>query len=146
MGCTVAAVLLMGIGPAVGAEGENEDILVYDFGTVLADPQVAAKLAPGVNLFFDNEPAEVASDLGPAQRLRRRLRPTRTPLSEACIRTAGNLLISLTADAKARGGNALVGIRSNYRDRPSPGPRKFECSIGSQSIGVHVTGVVAVTK
>ena len=67
-------------------------------------------------------------------------------MGERCVRVAGNALISLAEDAKARGGNAVISIRSNYEGRATANPLKFECVLGLQMLTVSLSGTVAVVE
>ncbi|HYE47250.1 MAG TPA: hypothetical protein VEA44_15915 [Caulobacter sp.] len=131
---------------AAAAPGQG-DVLTYALQAAVEDPAVAAKLAPGVKLFFGDQPAKVVKEIGPTETSRVGVRPARkTPISDRCIRVAGNALISLSEDAKARGGNAVVRIRSNYGGRASDNPLKFECVLGLQMLTVSLSGAVAVVE
>ena len=145
----VAAVLLaVAAAPATAAEQAGQgDVLVYALKRALADPKVAAKLPKDVKLYFADQPATVAREIGPTESNRLGVRPARrTPISEACTRVAGNALIALSQDAKAKGGNAVVGIRSNYQGKAPANAQQFECALGLQMVAVHLAGTVAVVE
>jgi hypothetical protein len=145
----VAAVLLaIAAAPATAAEPAGQgDVLVYALQRALADPKVAAKLAPEVKLYFADQPVSVAREIGTTESNRLAVRPARrTPISQACTRAAGNALISMSLEAKAKGGNAVVGIRSNYQGKAPANAQQFECVLGLQMIAVHLTGAIAVVE
>ncbi len=144
----MATGLIAATAPATVASGAGQgDVLVYELRAAAADPAVAAKLAPGVKLYFGDEPAKVVSEVSPTETSRVGVRPARrTPISARCIRVAGNALITLSEEAKAKGGNALVGIRSNYAGRPGAAPGKFECVLGLQMVTVSLAASIAVVE
>ncbi|MDB5470439.1 MAG: Excinuclease ATPase subunit [Caulobacter sp.] len=142
----VAAPAGMAASAAKGAPGQG-DVLVYALQRAAEDPEVAAKLAPGVKLYFGDQPAKVVSEIGKTETNRVGVRPARRiPISPRCIRVAGNALISLSEDAKTRGGNAVVGIRSNYNGKAPANSQQFECVLGLQMLTVSLTGTVAVVE
>lgn len=144
----MATGLIAATAPATVASGAGQgDVLVYELRAAAADPAVAAKLAPGVKLFFGDEPAKVVSEVSPTETSRVGVRPARrTPISARCIRVAGNALITLSEEARAKGGNALVGIRSNYAGRPPVDAGKFECVLGLQMVTVSLAASIAVVE
>jgi uncharacterized protein YbjQ (UPF0145 family) len=150
LAAVTAVCLAISVAPAAAPAAEpagKGDVLVYALKRALADPKVAAKLAPEVKLYFADQPATVVRQIGPTESKRVGVRPARrTPIGEACARVAGNALIALSQDAKAKGGNAVVGIRSNYQDKAPANPQQFECALGAQMIAVHLTGTIAIVE
>lgn len=149
--CAVTAALLAaGLAPTTAPAAEpagQGDVLVYALKRALDDPKVAAKLPPEVKLYFADEPVTVAREIGPTESNRLSVRPARrTPISQACIRAAGNALISMSQEAKAKGGNAVVGIRSNHQGKAPANAQQFECVLGLQMIAVHLTGAIVVVE
>jgi uncharacterized protein YbjQ (UPF0145 family)/F0F1-type ATP synthase membrane subunit c/vacuolar-type H+-ATPase subunit K len=145
----VAALILgatAGVATSAAAPGQG-DVLSYAFQAALQDPKVAAKLTPDVKLFFGDQPAKVVKEIGPTKTNTRGVRPARkTPVSERCVRVAGNALIALANDAKERGGNAVIGIRSHAEGRPTAPQGKFDCVLGLQMVVVNLTGTVVVVE
>jgi len=128
-----------------GGVSAGDAVRTYRFSTLMEDPAFVARLPEGVKYYFGDEPVTVKSQIGPTGSNRKRPTPARkTPISVACQRAAGDGLIAMGLNAKAKGGNAVIGIRSNLKGALNPRGDRFDCGVGMQLLGVTLVGTVAV--
>ncbi len=142
----LAAGLLAGLVSAAGALAAN-DVRTYGYKAAIEDPVFIERAPKGVKLYFGDTPVTVKSEIGETQSQRKRPTPARkTPISTACRTVARDALIAMALDAEKRGGNVVVGIRSEFGGKTGGGRDEYECSIGSQMLAVGLTGTVAVVE
>lgn len=64
----------------------------------------------------------------------------------ACQHVFLSALLELQARARKEGGNAIVGIKSNYRNVPRTSETDFTCGAGAVVAGVALTGEVVTLR
>lgn len=101
------------------------------------------KVLPDVKLYFAGEThPTVVSNLGAIKTSQRTSSVQRGPV-EACRRVMVSALIQLQKQAKSRGGNAVINIRSNWQNRTLDNGDEFQCQNGAMMSGVALTGEAA---
>lgn len=140
----LTAGLIAGLAPAAGVQAWGDDVRTYGFKAAMTDPVFLERAPKDVKLYFADEPVTVISEIGPTKSMRKRPTPARkTPISTACMTTARDALIAMALDAQKKGGNAVVGIRSVTGETVSDSRTQYNCAIGMQMLGVHLTGTIA---
>jgi len=114
--------------------------------SALAKAQASGKLAPGVQLFFGSQkyPTPTAK-LGETRTNKKTNFFNKTDV-EGCEWAFLSAMISLTQDAQRRGGNAIVNIRSNYRNNLFSSETEYECGAGNVTGGVALRGEVVTLR
>lgn len=66
--------------------------------------------------------------------------------SEACHRAFLSAMIAMRDNALSKGGNAVVDIKSNYKNNLTTSSETFQCGAGNLMAGVALTGTVVIIK
>jgi hypothetical protein len=108
----------------------------------LAKANASGKLAPGIKLFFGTQkfPTPTAK-LGEARTNKKTNFFNKTDV-EGCEWAFLSAMISLTEYAARSGGNAVVNIRSNYKNVPFSSETEYECGAGNVTGGTAFVGDV----
>jgi uncharacterized protein YbjQ (UPF0145 family) len=61
---------------------------------------------------------------------------------EACRHVFLSAVLELQENARKQGGNAVINIRSNYRDNETSSPTDYVCGAGAMIAGVALKGEV----
>jgi hypothetical protein len=110
--------------------------------SALAKAQASGKLAPGVQLFFGSQKHPTPSaKLGETRTNKKTNFFNKTDV-EGCEWAFLSSMISLTTDAARRGGNAIVNIRSNYKNIPFSSETEYQCGAGNVTGGTAFIGDV----
>ena len=114
----------------------------FPLETALAKAKASGKLASGVQLFFGNQkyPTPTAK-LGPTRTNKKTNFFNKTDL-EGCEWAFLSSMIALTQYAQRVGGNAVVNIRSNYKNVEFSSETEYECGAGNVTGGTAFVGEV----
>jgi len=135
-GCALAAMLVPG--PADARETRHK----FSIEAALAKAQASGQLAPGIKLFFGKQKhAKPKAQLGPTRTSKRTNFFNKTD-QEACDWAFLSSMIALSRYAQRVGGNAIVNIRSNYRDIEFSSETEYECGAGNVTGGTAFVGEV----
>src|SRR5689334_18351742 len=108
-----AAVMLLATAPVADA---RDTLQKFSIEAALAKAQASGQLAPGVKLFFGTQKhAKPTAQLGPARTNKKTNFFNKTD-QEGCEWAFLSSMIQLTQYAQRVGGNAIVNIRSNYKN------------------------------
>ena len=108
----------------------------------LAKAQASGKLAPGIKLFFGTQKyPKPTTQLGETRTNKKTNFFNKTDL-EGCEWAFLSAMISLTQYAQKVGGNAIVNIRSNYKNVPFSSETEYECGAGNVTGGTAFIGDV----
>ena len=108
----------------------------------LAKAQASGKLAPGIKLFFGTQKyPKPTAQLGQARTNKKTNFFNKTDV-EGCEWAFLSAMISLTEYAQRVGGNAIVNIRSNYKNVPFSSETEYECGAGNVTGGTAFVGDV----
>jgi hypothetical protein len=137
---TVAAVAaLIAIGPVADA---RDTIHKFPLDSALAAAQASGKLAPGVKLFFGKQKyPKPKAQLRPA-RTNKKTNFLNKSDQEGCDWAFLSSMITLTQYAQRLGGNAIVNIRSNYKNVEFSSETEYECGAGAVTGGTAFVGDV----
>ena len=136
-GATLAALLLTA--PVADA---RDTLHKFPIEAAVAKSQASGQLAAGVKLFFGTQkhPTPTAQ-LGPVRTNKKTNFFNKTD-QEACEWAFLSSMIALTQYAQRVGGNAVVNIRSNYKNIEFSSEAEYECGAGNVSGGTAFVGDV----
>jgi hypothetical protein len=108
----------------------------------LAKAQASGKLAPGIKLFFGTQKyPKPTAQLGEARTNKKTNFFNKTDV-EGCEWAFLSSMIALTQYAQRVGGNAIVNIRSNYKNVPFSSETEYQCGAGNVTGGTAFIGDV----
>lgn len=138
--------LIVALAPTAStlAAGRDEHIN-FPIADVLNNPEFKGKLPEGVRYYFGTQKGKVSRTLGET-RTNKKTSSFKKSDKTACEWAMLSALIAIGEDAKARGGNAVVGIKSNYKDVETSSNDTYVCGAGGIMAGVALKGTVAVVK
>lgn len=120
----------------------RDDRLRLPLAPALAKAQKSGKLAPGVKLFFGKQahPKPIAT-IGQTHTNKKTNFFNKSD-QEGCEWVFLSAMIALTHDAQQKGGNAVVNIRSNYKDVEFSSETEYECGAGNVVGGTAFIGEI----
>jgi uncharacterized protein YbjQ (UPF0145 family) len=130
--------------PAADAKGRDE-VINFPIADVLNNPEYKDKLPEGVRYYFGSQRAAVSRTLGET-RTNKKTSSFKKSDKTACEWAMLSALIAIGEDAKARGGNAVVNIQSNYKSNLTTSTETYACGAGGIMAGVALVGTVAVVR
>ncbi|QYJ87662.1 excinuclease [Shewanella mesophila] len=120
----------------------RDDIGAYSITEVLSSETAKAKLGSDVQFYFGEqtytEPLQKMGDL----RTNKKTNAFNKSDKEACEWVFLSALIALKKSAVKQGGNAIVNIKSNYKNHLTSSEETFQCGAGTMIAGVALTGEV----
>jgi uncharacterized protein YbjQ (UPF0145 family) len=138
--------LVAAVAPAAPtlAAGRDEHIN-FPIADVLNNPEFKGKLPDGVRYYFGTEKAKVSKSLG-ATNTNTKTSSFKKSDKTACEWAMLSALIAIGEDARGRGGNAVIGIKSNYKGVETSSNDTYVCGAGGIMAGVALTGTVATVR
>ena len=139
----VVTAAIIAISPLADA---RDDRLKFSLKSALAKARESGKLASGVQLFFGKQeyPKPVAQ-IGQTRTNKKTNFFNKTDL-EGCEWAMMSALIAVTQYAQRVGGNAIVNLRSNYKNVEFSSETEYECGAGNVMAGVAFRGEVVKLK
>ncbi len=135
----MAAVALLATAPIAQARETRHK---FPIEAALAKAQASGQLAPGIKLFWGTQKhPKPTAQLGPTRTNKKTNFFNKTD-QEACDWAFMSSLIALTQYAQRVGGNAIVNIRSNYKNVPFSSETEYECGAGNVTGGTAFVGDV----
>jgi hypothetical protein len=114
----------------------------FPIEAALAKAQASGQLAPGIKLFWGSQKhPKPSAQLGPT-RTNKKTNFFNKSDQEACDWAFQSAIIALTQYAQRVGGNAIVNIRSNYKNVPFSSETEYECGAGNVTGGTAFVGDV----
>ena len=136
--------LIVAFAPAAQAAGRDEHIN-FPIADVLNNPEFKDKLPAGVRFYFGSQKAKVSRSLGETH-TNKKTSSFKKSDKTACEWAMLSALIAIGEDAKSRGGNAVIGIKSNYKGNETVSNDTYVCGAGGIMAGVALKGTVAVVR
>jgi hypothetical protein len=134
-----ALTALLVTSPVAGARDTHQK---FPLEQALAKAQASGKLAPGIKLFFGTQKyPKPLTQLGETRTNKKTNFFNKTDI-EGCEWAFLSAMISLTQYAQKVGGNAIVNIRSNYKNVPFSSETEYECGAGNVTGGTAFIGDV----
>ena len=114
----------------------------FPIEAALAKAQATGQLAPGIKLFFGKQAhAKPTTQLGPAHTNKKTNFFNKSD-QEGCDWAFLSSMITLTQYAQRVGGNAIVNIRSNYKNIEFSSETEYQCGAGNVTGGTAFVGDV----
>lgn len=126
---------------SMGSAGARDSWHHFPVADVLDNPDYSDRLS-GVSFYFADQPhPKVLENLGEFQ-TNRKTNAFGKSDKRACEWAFLSALVTLEKRAKAEGGNAVVNIRSNYRNELFVSNSEYRCGAGAIMAGVTLVGDV----
>lgn len=133
----VAVLAAVALAPAAHARDER---MLFEVAPVLASPLGKDRFDETVQFYFGERPyPQPQQSFGVHTSERRSFTPVYTD-AEACDRAFVEALAGLRNAAKAAGANAVVDIKSIYKNREFRSETQYECRAGYIVTGVALEG------
>jgi uncharacterized protein YbjQ (UPF0145 family) len=124
----------------------RDDVDSYDIKGALNSPAANAKLSSSVKFFFgDQDYGQVNQDFG-TFKTNKKTNALNKSDQEACEWVFLSAMITLQERALKEGANAVVDIKSNYKNNLTSSQETFQCGAGTFVAGVALTGKVVSLK
>jgi hypothetical protein len=122
----------------------RDSVATYPVDAALASEP--GKVTPDIALFFagQSHPA-VAQSFGEFS-TNKKTNSFGKSDTAACQHVFLSAVIELQARARSEGGNAVINIKSNYRNELTASPTEFTCGAGAVIAGVALVGDVVKLK
>jgi hypothetical protein len=135
----VAASALLVAAPTAFA---RETLHKFPIESALAQAQASGQLAPGIKLFWGKQKhPKPTAQLGPTRTNKKTNFFNKTD-QEACDWAFQSSIIALTQYAQRVGGNAIINIRSNYKNIEFSSETEYQCGAGNVTGGTAFIGDV----
>lgn len=120
----------------------RNDISTLAISDALNQPAAKEKVDTSIKLYFGNQNhPKVAKDLGEFK-TNKKTNGFNKSDQEACNWTFLSAIIELQERAKKEGGNAVINIKSNYKNVEHSSETEFTCGSGALMSGVALKGTV----
>lgn len=124
----------------------RDDIGSYSIETALNSEVAKAKLGTDIKFYFGGQKhPKVLSDFGEFKTNKKTNAFNKTD-EEACDWVFLSAMIALKDRAVKEGGNAVIDIKSNYKNNLTSSEETFQCGAGTMVAGVALTGKVVKLK
>lgn len=135
-----AAALVAAVALAAPAAQARDERVLFDIAPVLASAEGKDRFDDTVEFYFGERPyPQVVDSYGVHTSERRSFTPVYSE-EDACKRAFIEALAGLRDAAKARGANAIVNIKSIYKNREFRSETQYECRAGYLVTGVALEG------
>jgi len=142
LSASAAAAAVMALLVTAPVADARDTLQKLSLESALAKAQASGKLAPDIKLFFGTQkyPTPTAK-LGETRTNKKTNFFNKTDV-EGCEWAFLSSMIALTQYAQRVGGNAIVNIRSNYKNVPFVSETEYECGAGNVTGGTAFIGDV----
>ncbi|RYF92198.1 MAG: hypothetical protein EON95_13245 [Caulobacteraceae bacterium] len=140
--------LIVALAPSVSTTAlaaGRDDRINFPVADVLNNPEFKDKLPAGVRFYFGSQKGRVSKTLGETH-TNKKTNAFKKSDKTACEWAMLSALIAIGEDARSRGGNAVVGIKSNYKGDETVSNDTYVCGAGGIMAGVALKGTVAVVR
>jgi hypothetical protein len=120
----------------------RDDQKMYPIADALQTPDAKEKLDPAVRLYFGNQKHPgVTKDFGEF-RTNKKTNSFNKSDKEACEWVFLSALLALQERAEKEGGNAVIGVKSNYKNIQRSSETEYMCGSGALMSGAALKGQV----
>ncbi len=124
----------------------SDSVGEYSIKEVLELEQSKLKLGGNIKFFFGDQPhGKVLKKYGEFKTNKKTNAFGKSDI-EACQRAFLSAMISLRDRAVKLGGNAVINIKSNYKNNLTSSKDNFQCGVGAVIAGVALVGTVVEIK
>ena len=125
----------------------RDDHLMLSLKDALNTPGAKQRLDPKIRLFFGKQKYPAVTKNFGEWRTNKKTNAFNKSDKEACEWVFLSALLELQERAKREGGNAVVGIKSNYKNTERSSETQYMCGSGAIMAGVALKGnVVRIGK
>ena len=118
----------------------RDDINNYNIQNALSSPHAVTKLGEEIQFFFgDQKHGKVNQDFG-VFKTNKKTNALNKSDQDACEWVFLTAMIALKQRAISKGANAVVDIKSNYKNNLTSSEETFQCGAGTFVAGVALTG------
>lgn len=120
----------------------RDDRLMFPFSEALAAPAAEAKVDKEIRLYFgDQKHPKAAKTLGEWS-TNKKTNAFNKSDKEACDWTLLSAVLELQERARKEGGDAVINIKSNYKNQLTSSETEYMCGAGTMMSGVALKGTV----
>ena len=120
----------------------RDDHNIYPLEDALNTPEAKGKLDPSIRLYFGKQKyPKVLSEFG-EWKTNKKTNAFNKSDKEACEWVFLSAVLELQERAQKEGGNAVVGIKSNYKNIERSSETEYMCGNGALMSGVALKGTV----
>lgn len=130
---------------ALDASARN-DVGDYSIADALASEQAKSILGTDIQFYFGDQPHGEVVKTFTETSTNRKTNGANKSDKEACEWVFLSAMKALNEKAKSVGGNAVINIRSNYKNNLTSSSTTFKCGSGALMSGVALTGEVVTLK
>jgi len=124
----------------------RDDVGSYSIADALSTETAKKKLGTDVQFYFGEQAyGETLNKFGELK-TNKKTNAFNKSDQEACQWVFLSAMIALKKSAKKQGGNAVVNIKSNYKNNLTSSEETFQCGAGAMIAGVALTGEVVTLK
>jgi len=124
----------------------RDDIGDYQISSVLETEKAKSSLGTNIKFYFGKQKhGKVAKRFG-VYSTNKKTNAFGKSDQEACEHVFLSAMIQLKQRAESLGGNAVINIKSNYRDNLTSSDTTFKCGAGTMIAGVALQGEVVTIK
>lgn len=123
----------------------RDDIGDYDISAVMQTEQAKEKLA-GIQYFFGNQPHGATAKKYGVYSTSQKTNAFGKSDRDACEWAFISAMLRLKSRAQQLGANAIINIKSNYRDNLTSSDTSFKCGAGAIMAGVALQGEMVTIK
>jgi uncharacterized protein YbjQ (UPF0145 family) len=130
---------------ALNASARN-DIQEFSIADALATAEAKSVLGTNIQFYFGDQPHGEVAKVFSEYSTNRKTNGVNKSDKEACEWVFLSAMKSLRERAESLGANAVVNIRSNYKNNLTSSSTTFKCGSGALMSGVALTGEVVTLK
>ena len=124
----------------------RDSVRAYSIEEAFAVQKLRHKLGNNISFFFgDQKHASVTTEIG-EWRSNKKTNAFNKSDKKACQRVLYSALISLRDRAMLEGGNAVINIKSNYKNVVTSSETTYQCGAGALMAGVALIGTVVTIE
>ncbi|NMG03746.1 excinuclease [Azoarcus taiwanensis] len=135
----VVLAVLLAVSFNASARDDRKMLSVQD---ALASAAAEGKIGSDVRLFWGNQNHPTVSNRIGEWGTNKKTNALNKSDQEACNWVFLSAVIALQERARREGGNAIVNIRSNYKNNETSSETEFMCGVGNIIAGVALKGTV----
>lgn len=125
----------------------RDDVNDYSVKDAMSNDKVSSAIGDGVSFYFGNQKHPAVQKKFGEFRSNKKTNAFNKTDQAACEWAFASAMKTLKQRAVREGGNAVINIRSNYRDNVTSSNTTFKCGSGNVVAGVALIGeVVKVAK
>lgn len=143
MKTTIKFLTVLAVAAFSSAGFARNTIATYSIQAALSSPQAKrAALGNSVRFYFGNQPhGKIIKNLG-STRTNRKTNAFLKSDEKACEWAFLSALKALRGHALAAGGNAVINIKSNYKNHLTSHNTRYTCGAGATTAGVALVGTI----